>query len=131
MRVGHDGPMSDRQRVFSGSAYESFVGYARAVRVGSSVWVSGTTASGADAAAQARGALRHIADALGELGAGMPDVTRTRVYLTDSTDFDAVARAHAEAFADIRPATTLVVVHALAAPELRVEIEADAVINGG
>jgi enamine deaminase RidA (YjgF/YER057c/UK114 family) len=120
--------MTDRQHVFSGSPYEPVLGYARALRLGSSVLVSGTTAPGADAASQAAEILRRIADALKQAGAELGDVVRTRVFLTDIADFDAVARAHGEVFGDIRPTTTFVAVAALADPTLRVEIEADAIM---
>lgn len=93
--------------------------------------VSGTTAPGSDAGSQAVEILRRIADALREAGAELSDVVRTRVFLTDIADFDAVARVHGEVFGDIRPATTVVAVAALADPVLRVEIEADAVASDG
>ncbi|GHF54787.1 enamine deaminase RidA (YjgF/YER057c/UK114 family) [Amycolatopsis bartoniae] len=119
-----------RQLVFSGSPFESAVGYARAVRVGPLVYVSGTTAAGKDAGEQAAEVLRRIGSALAEAGAAPEDVVRTRVYLTDMAHFSDVGRAHAEVFGDVRPATAVVEVAALAAPELLVEIEADAVIGG-
>jgi enamine deaminase RidA (YjgF/YER057c/UK114 family) len=127
--------LSERQLFSSGSAFEPVVGYSRAVRVGSWVAVSGTTASspdgvvgGADAGEQARETLRRIAAALDQAGAKLANVVRTRVFLTDIADFDAVGRVHGEFFCDIRPTTTIVAVSALASPALRVEIEADAIV---
>lgn len=127
-----------RQTFGSGSVFEATVGYARAVRVGPFVYVSGTTASredepvgGDDAGAQAVEVLRRIEGALDEAGATPADVVRTRVYLTDIADFAEVGRAHARFFADVRPTTTFVEVAALASPRLRVEIEADAVVGDG
>jgi enamine deaminase RidA (YjgF/YER057c/UK114 family) len=120
--------MTQRQQVFSGSPFESVMGYARALRVGWWVAVSGTTAPGSDTACQAAEIMRRIAGALQEVGAELGDVVRTRVHLTDIADFDAVARVHGAVFGEIRPATTFVAVAALADPALRVEIEADAVV---
>jgi enamine deaminase RidA (YjgF/YER057c/UK114 family) len=125
-----------RQQISSGAPWEARVGYTRAVRIGSSVFVSGTTAVGpdgelespGDAYGQARRCLEIIGKALNEAGAGFGDVVRTRVYLTDIADWDSVARAHAEVFADIRPASTMLEVARLIDPAMRVEIEADAVI---
>lgn len=112
--------------VSSGSDFESTVGYSRAVRVGPHVVVSGTTAPGDDITVQAREALRRIEIALNQAGATLSDVIRTRIYLTDISRWRDVAAAHAEAFGEIRPAATMVEVAALIAPELLVEIEADA-----
>jgi enamine deaminase RidA (YjgF/YER057c/UK114 family) len=118
----------------SGSAFEPKVGFSRAVSVGPFVFVSGTTASGpdgpvggGDAGKQAAEVLNRISGALAQAGAAFTDVVRTRVYLTNIADFDAVAAAHAAVFADIRPATTFVEISALANPALLVEIEADAI----
>jgi len=127
-----------RRNVSSGGPWEAVYGYSRAVRVGDAVHVSGTTAAvpegaegGADAGAQARVALARIAAALQEAGCGLEDVVRTRMFIVDAADADAVGRAHGEAFADVRPAATMVVVSALIRPDLLVEIEADAVVGAG
>jgi enamine deaminase RidA (YjgF/YER057c/UK114 family) len=114
--------------VSSGSDFESTVGYSRAVRVGPHVSVAGTTGPGTpdDIGAQTREALRRIEIALNEAGAVLSDVVRTRVYVTDISRWRKVAAVHAEIFGEIRPAATMVEVAALIAPELLVEIEADA-----
>ena len=118
--------MIQRHTVSSGSQYESVVGYSRAVRVGPHVVVAGTTADGDDIAAQAREALRRIEVALHEAGAALSDVVRTRMYVTDISQWQQVAAVHAEVFGAIRPVTTMVEVSALISPQLLVEIEADA-----
>lgn len=126
---------TDRQNISSGSAREPVLGYSRAVRVGSQVAVAGTTAGssegavgGPDAAAQAREIYSRIGKALEQAGATYGDVVRTRVYLTNIADFDAVGAVHGEIFGDIRPVTSVVEVGALAAPDLLVEVEADAIV---
>jgi enamine deaminase RidA (YjgF/YER057c/UK114 family) len=122
-----------RQNVSSGYAFEDVYGYARAVRVGNQVFVSGTTARppqlDGNAHVQAAAVLAIIADALAEAGAGMRHVVRTVVYVIDMADTHHVARAHSEAFDQIRPASTLVQVSALTPAAARVEIEATAVIH--
>jgi enamine deaminase RidA (YjgF/YER057c/UK114 family) len=123
---------SERRRASSGSPFEPTIGFSRAVRVGDRVLVSGTGPVGADdadPAAQMRRCLEIIATALEELGAGLEDVVRTRTYLTDPGDADAIAAAHGEAFGDIRPAATMVVVKALLDPRWSVEIEAEALVR--
>jgi enamine deaminase RidA (YjgF/YER057c/UK114 family) len=131
--------MSARVNVGSGAPWEPVVGYSRVVRVGNHVWVAGTTAAGpdgglrggADAGAQTTTVLAKIASALESVGASLAHVVRTRIYVTDIADWEAVGRAHGDVFRDIRPACTLLAVARLIAPELRVEIEADAVIPDG
>ena len=120
--------MAQRQIISSGSAFESEVGYARAVRVGPLVVVAGTTAPGADVATQAREAFRRIEIALGEAGASMTDVVRTRMFVTDIGGWRAVAAVHAEVLGAVRPVATMVEVSALIAPELLIEIEVDAYV---
>lgn len=121
----------DRKVVSSGSEFESAVGYSRAVRVGPQVAVAGTTAPrpAGDIAGQTREALRRIEIALQQVGAELTDVIRTRIYVTDIARWREVAEVHAEVFGEVRPAATMVEVAALIAPELLVEIEADAYVD--
>lgn len=125
-----------RTRISSGTRWEPVFGYSRAVRVGNSVHVSGTTATGADGQLVGRGdmyaqtvqTLANIRTALERAGARLDDVVRTRVYVTDVSRYDEVARAHGEVFGEIRPASALIGIAALVDPDMLVEIEADAVI---
>ena len=125
-----------RQLVSSGALWEPVVGYSRAVRVGPWVSVAGTTAAvdgggavgGNDIAAQAREALRRIAVALEQAGAGLQDVVRTRMFVTDISRWQEVGHVHGEVFGDIRPVTSMLEVSALIDPTLLVEIEADALV---
>ncbi|OBI88521.1 RidA family protein [Mycobacterium asiaticum] len=120
---------ADRHNISSDSEFESIVGYSRAVRVGPHVVVAGTTGSGTNVTDQARNALSRIAIALEQAGATLADVIRTRTYVTDITSWREVGAVHAEVFGEIRPVTTMVEVSALIAPDLLVEIEADAYLT--
>lgn len=125
-----------RELISSGAAWEPVVGYSRAVRVGPWVSVAGTTAAtpdggpvgGDDIGEQAREALRRIAAALHDAGAGLEHVVRTRMFVTDISRWEEVGQAHGEVFGDIRPAASMIEVSKLIEPALLVEIEADALI---
>jgi enamine deaminase RidA (YjgF/YER057c/UK114 family) len=126
----------ERQRAYSGSPWEEKVGYCRAIRVGSHVFVTGTTGIGPDgkvvspgAYEQAKRCFEIIRSALGELGAQMSDVVRTRLFVTDISQWQEYGRAHYEVFAGHHPATTMVEVRALIDPAMLVEIEADVLIE--
>lgn len=129
--------MKQRQNVSSNSTYEPVIGFSRAVRVGDTVYVSGSVGYGPDGKivgpddvyAQAKQTIRNIEAALKEAGAGLEDVVRTRIYVIDIGRWEEAARAHREAFAAVRPASSLLEVSSLASPDMLVEIEAVAVIQ--
>lgn len=126
-----------KQSFSSGTKFEEIAGYSRAVRIGDRILVSGTTATGPDGlvggddpAAQARYALDKIEHAIKQLGGRLEDVVRTRIYVSDSANWEAIARVHGERFGNIRPVNTLVEAK-LVGPQYLVEIEAEAVIGAG
>jgi len=129
--------VGERQRVTSGSPFESRIGFSRALRVDDRVWVSGTGpvwpegSCPDDVGTQARRCFEIILGALAEAGARAEDVVRTRMFLTSAADADAVSAVHGELFGQVRPAATMVVIAALLDPRWKVEIEAEALIRPG
>ncbi|MFQ3584439.1 MAG: RidA family protein [Cyanobacteriota bacterium] len=129
--------MTDRTLVSTGTPWEKYVGYSRAIRVGSIVEVAGTVAADEqgqvvgcrDPYGQTRFILSKIERALKQVGAELTDVVRTRIYVTNMAYFEGVGRAHGEVFGEIRPASTMVQVSALASPEFWVEIEVSAIVS--
>jgi enamine deaminase RidA (YjgF/YER057c/UK114 family) len=129
--------MSERQKYSSGSKWEPIVGYSRAIRQGNLIWVTGTTATNekgeivgiGDARAQTLQALRNIEKALKALGAGLQDVVRTRMFVTDISRWQEYGSAHGEVFAEIRPCTSMLEVNRLIDDQMLIEIEADAIVD--
>ncbi|MBF4459998.1 RidA family protein [Pseudoclavibacter sp. VKM Ac-2867] len=122
--------MTERTNISSGSPYEATVGYSRAVKVGSHVFVAGTTAPGVDAEEQAREIFERIGTALEQAGASLADVVRTRVFLVDiERDFESVGAVHGEVFGEIRPACAFIGTAGLVAKDLLLEVEVDAIVS--
>jgi enamine deaminase RidA (YjgF/YER057c/UK114 family) len=126
-----------RQNISTGSKWEPIIGYSRAVKVGNTIHISGTTASNSagelvgigDVYAQTKQILLNIETALHQAGATLNDVVRTRIYCTNITEWELIGKAHGETFGDIRPTTTMVEVSRLIAPDILIEIEAEAILS--